>query len=644
MLVQDSKRISNATAQLAVLIGQIRTLRNPLLSQIQQHNNHNRRNQRGRHNNRNRNVAMSADEKKRAERSQEIDLSEKLKHTLFLCMEKVHARCAVLETSAAKKAPDLAKKREHFDKLEQERREIVMQDEELDEAAFAIWKEARSAFVLAERSMSQYRREQVSLCCALRTVIDETFKSQPLRQWFKDREWQRLLDKMQSFCPLNGRFFASLVEMRDFYEGELRIKFGEDVDLDLPSPLRGYPVAPNARVNIYKKLPKEYVIALVKAVEILGRELQPPKELAMERFKFLEGLEKEVNERVDWNCIAKLVPFGSSANNFGSVNSDLDICLVLLPLHAQWPQALVEDLTLDEPIEAVKAVEDLASALEDMGMEGVDDQRKLARIPIVKFVNPKGLECDVCINNRLAIRNTMLLHTYSLIDQRVVQLAQIIKRWAKARDINNPAKHTLPSYGYLLLLIRYLQVAGVVPVLQELSPRWNGEEPSERDIQVSPVLVSGPDGKRHDTYFYGDPVFRRSYPKHIKLLQQYAARNTKSTAELLIGFFEFYAFQLDYRRYVVSIRSGEWVTKEQKAAEDSWKLHLRVAIEDPFETGYDVAHVLREGCFYNIRTNFARAYAILVGRSLEQDVSEMSATRALELLFEKIEVEEQLQE
>jgi hypothetical protein len=73
----------------------------------------------------------------------------------------------------------------------------------------------------------------------------------------------------------------------------------------------------------------------------------------------------------------------------------------------------------------------------------------------------------------------------------------------------------------------------------------------------------------------------------------------------------------DAVRSVVSVRSGTPVSKEVKAAEDSWKLHPRLSIEDPFETAYDVGHVLRDSSFNRIRKELARAYGILSGRSTE---------------------------
>jgi len=58
-----------------------------------------------------------------------------------------------------------------------------------------------------------------------------------------------------------------------------------------------------------------------------------------------------------------------------------------------------------------------------------------------------------------------------------------------------------------------------------------------------------------------------------------------------------------------SIRSGTLTPKQVKAAEDSWRLHPRCSVEDPFEVSYDVAH----STFRTIRLEAARAYGLLTG-------------------------------
>lgn len=74
-----------------------------------------------------------------------------------------------------------------------------------------------------------------------------------------------------------------------------------------------------------------------------------------------------------------------------------------------------------------------------------------------------GLECDISIQNQLAVANTQLLRTYGSIDPRVRQLVFLIKYWAKRRHLNSPSDGTLSSYGFILCLIHFLQVPSLLP-------------------------------------------------------------------------------------------------------------------------------------------------------------------------------------
>eukprot|EP01043_Picozoa_sp_COSAG02_P015964 COSAG02_NODE_693_length_18428_cov_268.516722_1_plen_59_part_10 len=56
------------------------------------------------------------------------------------------------------------------------------------------------------------------------------------------------------------------------------------------------------------------------------------------------------------------------------------------------------------------------------------------------FKDPStGVECDISVHNALALRNTQLLRMYSVIDPRVRWLAYTLKRWVKARHLNDPS-------------------------------------------------------------------------------------------------------------------------------------------------------------------------------------------------------------
>ena len=47
-----------------------------------------------------------------------------------------------------------------------------------------------------------------------------------------------------------------------------------------------------------------------------------------------------------------------------------------------------------------------------------------------------GLECDISLNNQLALRNTKMLRLYSEIDSRVRTLSFVIKHWAQVTSLH----------------------------------------------------------------------------------------------------------------------------------------------------------------------------------------------------------------
>jgi DNA polymerase sigma len=102
------------------------------------------------------------------------------------------------------------------------------------------------------------------------------------------------------------------------------------------------------------------------------------------------------------------------------------------------------------------------------------------------------------------------------------------------------------------------------------------------------------------------------------VLGEFASRNKESIAELLAEFFRYYAWLFDYRHFVVSLQNGAAVLKAKKAEADGWPQHERLSIEDPFETWYDVAHVIKPPQMAYIRKEFLRAHTLLSPTSLAQ--------------------------
>ena len=108
--------------------------------------------------------------------------------------------------------------------------------------------------------------------------------------------------------------------------------------------------------------------------------------------------------------------YGSSNNGFGTDGSDMDLCLVDKSIQVEQVPQLAEEV---------------CRVLETLEMAEVDSSRLHARIPVIRFEDPiTHIQCDLCFNNILPIRNTFLLKTYSFIDKRVRILGIILKKWS----------------------------------------------------------------------------------------------------------------------------------------------------------------------------------------------------------------------
>ncbi|KAL3913605.1 MAG: hypothetical protein SGILL_006420, partial [Bacillariaceae sp.] len=357
--------------------------------------------------------------------------------------------------------------------------------------------------------------------------------------------------------------------------------------------------------------------------------------IIQQREKIREQTERLVNMCDCFPPGTKVAIFGSSANGFGSPKSDLDMCL-------QIPSG-TSIVNEDDPTGAI-AMATLSKVFEEHGMEDVDTARLTARIPVLKFNCSRGIEsellpeeellmeCDLSMNNPLAVLNTSLLRTYAEINPVSRVMASVIKRWAKARDINNPARHTLSSYGYILMLLHFLtyhQRSGngcvstltrssqnpplpLLPNLQWMLDRWPQSPPGSAytEYREPPkVKMQHPfeESVKVNAYFY------RPNTDMMKNLQRLFPGQDLSLAILLASFFRYYAYEFDYKRHVVSLNSTlsyGVVEREVKAELDGWRNYsAALTIEDPFETFYDVAHVLRGGYYHRIRREFAVAYS-----------------------------------
>ena len=172
-----------------------------------------------------------------------------------------------------------------------------------------------------------------------------------------------------------------------------------------------------------KRLGAQEEERLTRDMQDLYHSLLPSSESEAHRARLVEKLESILQKR--WpTASVKVNVFGSTGNNLGTNDSDVDICI-----------------TTD--CNELLRVCSIAELLANSGMERVVCVSS-AKVPIVKVWDPElQVACDLNVNNPIALENTAMIRCYNEIDPRVRPLAMIIKHWAKRRILNDAGRSNL---------------------------------------------------------------------------------------------------------------------------------------------------------------------------------------------------------
>eukprot|EP00439_Symbiodinium_sp_Y106_P008321 s90_g1.t1 len=258
----------------------------------------------------------------------------------------------------------------------------------------------------------------------------------------------------------------------------------------------------------------------------------------------------------------EVVPFGSHTNSLCNSNSDCDVTFV--PQEDVWGESALHILKL------------IAQELPSHGFKSII-QIFQASIPLIKAVDPGGVEVDLCIGNHLGIHNSRLVAAYCQLDMRVGEVCRAVKQWAKAKELVGSSDGHLNSYAYTLLTLYYLMScrSPLVPNLQDLAQYPGYESVSVTDRKWGQKLT-------WDCKFF----------EEIELLPK--SQNKDSVEKLLIGFFRYYTEEFDWSTRAVSVRLAMTQGVVNKfgpplfapVSKDMW------FIEDPF----DLRHNLSSNC------------------------------------------------
>ncbi|KAL7309504.1 hypothetical protein PS15m_010374 [Mucor circinelloides] len=263
--------------------------------------------------------------------------------------------------------------------------------------------------------------------------------------------------------------------------------------------------------------------------------------------------------------------FGSSQNNLGTNQSDVDICI-----STSW--------------NGLRCIKTLANVLRKNGLQIVRTIPR-AKVPIVKIWDPVlQLACDLNVNNLLALQNTRMIKTYVAIDPRVRPLILIVKHWAKQRQLNDAASGgTLSTYTWTCMVINFLQTRNppILPNLHEIPHTLSNDN----------VQING---------------MNSSFCDDLSRLVGFGRSNHESLGGLLYAFFRKFAFEFDYATQVISVRSGKLLSRYEKGWHKGIESRRALCIEEPFDTRRNLGNSADETSVRGLRLEFERAVNILL--------------------------------
>ena len=282
-------------------------------------------------------------------------------------------------------------------------------------------------------------------------------------------------------------------------------------------------------------------------------ENQLKKELYTDIYNRYKNIIKKILEQNNLQN-TQIEPYGSIVNNFMTEYGDIDICLIPEDLNTIFDF----DTYLEELKEEVVNVQKCAKfiILENYG-----------KFLILKLKdNETEIDIDITVQNILPIINTKLIRYYSLYDQRFHILGIFLKFWVKKNQIHGSLDKFLSSYALLILIIHYLQTIiepKVLPILQQV-----------RNKKKDYIYHNGEREILTNLYFEEDLDEIKKYMKIINNNEE----NGSSVVELLVGFFEYYAYKYDH--YMISISRSDKIPVDENET-------IAFPLEDPFDIGYN---------------------------------------------------------
>lgn len=225
--------------------------------------------------------------------------------------------------------------------------------------------------------------------------------------------------------------------------------------------------------------------------------------------------------------------------------------------------------------------------------------------PKVTLLAPQKLgsfnECiplDFSVNVATPLYNAAIVTECGQIEPRSKELILILRRWAKDRGICHAAKGHLPPYAWSLLTTFFLQVRkadvdeGSVS-LPPLTEFHMCSDLADRAASVNPHIIP-----HHE---HSAPVPRITEGKC-----------TESVGKLVKEFVRFYNLEFDWKKEVVSVRSGKRTLQTSQVPQNTIRgtdnrTIIGPEIEDPFEPTRNLAANMTATSYARLLEEFVRA-------------------------------------
>jgi DNA polymerase sigma len=135
-----------------------------------------------------------------------------------------------------------------------------------------------------------------------------------------------------------------------------------------------------------------------------------------------------------------------------------------------------------------------------------------------------------------------------------------------------------------------------------------------RDPPILPSLHQ----RAHKNYIANDGT-ESGFDDVIEPLRNFGAANKSSLGELLFQFYRYYGFEFKYDKFIVSVRHGRLLKREEKGWQTGGKDgHWRLCIEEPFNSTRNLGNSADATAFRGIHLELRSAFMHICSLDLDK--------------------------